>query len=375
MAAFHRLTHVTQGDRVKVVRRDHSIAWFKVDSVRRAVRRSIEQERSHTGRPELRLISWRDAAKRGGHGDPRNVIVSAHLDRPAGTDIFHLRQPRRRRRVNGQGAVPPGTGAGSSTSGRGFRSRSRGTARATATGPRYVRRGRDGRVEAVGVAGDGDGRDDTTAVVEDRRRLAVLDAVCGRARPSAGSVRLPGRTTPRVRHARRSPPESRTSPATVDQADAGPGAVGERHGRTQPRPRPRRHDAVAEADGRAHRHADPAAAHPRRPVRPHRAAFWRQPAESGPGQWLDADPAVFALDDPDRGVDVGARAEMHEIVRDLANDGKIILIAATDLTELVDLCDRVLVFQRGEITDEIDGPSLSEQALSRAMNAGFAAPF
>jgi ribose transport system ATP-binding protein len=65
---------------------------------------------------------------------------------------------------------------------------------------------------------------------------------------------------------------------------------------------------------------------------------------------------------------------MHEIVRDLANDGKIILIAATDLTELVDLCDRVLVFQRGEITDEIDGPSLSEQALSRAMNAGFAAP-
>jgi hypothetical protein len=91
-AAFHRLTHVTQGDRVKVVRRDHSIAWFKVDSVRRAVRRSIEQERSHTGRPELRLISWRDAARRGGHGDPRNVIVSAHLDRPGGTDV-HLDSP------------------------------------------------------------------------------------------------------------------------------------------------------------------------------------------------------------------------------------------------------------------------------------------
>jgi hypothetical protein len=90
--AFHRLTHVAEGDRVKVVRRDHSIAWFKVDSVRRAVRRSIEQERSHTGRPELRLISWRDAARRGGHGDPRNVIVSAHLDRPAATDA-HLDRP------------------------------------------------------------------------------------------------------------------------------------------------------------------------------------------------------------------------------------------------------------------------------------------
>ena len=79
------------------------------------------------------------------------------------------------------------------------------------------------------------------------------------------------------------------------------------------------------------------------------------------------------LDDPTRGVDVGARAEMHEIVRGLAGDGKIVLIASTDLTELVDLCDRVVVFQRGRITDEIEGQSLSEQALSLAMNAGFAA--
>jgi ABC-type sugar transport system ATPase subunit len=65
---------------------------------------------------------------------------------------------------------------------------------------------------------------------------------------------------------------------------------------------------------------------------------------------------------------------MHEIVRDLAREGKIIVIASTDLTELVDLCDRVLVFQRGRITDEIVGEALSEQALSLAMNAGFAAP-
>jgi ABC-type sugar transport system ATPase subunit len=90
-------------------------------------------------------------------------------------------------------------------------------------------------------------------------------------------------------------------------------------------------------------------------------------------KWLDADPSVFVLDDPTRGVDIGARAEMHEIVRDLANGGKVVLIASTDLTELVDLCDRVLVFQRGRITEEMDGPQLAEQALSRAMNAGFAA--
>ncbi|GAB2848536.1 hypothetical protein GCM10027176_60020 [Actinoallomurus bryophytorum] len=91
-AAFHRLTHVNEGDRVKVVRRDHSTAWFKVDSVRRAVRRSVEQERARGDRPELRLISVRDAARRGGHADPRNVIVSAHLDRPASEDV-HLDRP------------------------------------------------------------------------------------------------------------------------------------------------------------------------------------------------------------------------------------------------------------------------------------------
>ena len=63
---------------------------------------------------------------------------------------------------------------------------------------------------------------------------------------------------------------------------------------------------------------------------------------------------------------------MHEIVRELAGDAKIILIASADLTELVGLCDRVLVFQRGRITSEIVGKALSEQALGRATNAGFA---
>jgi hypothetical protein len=78
-AAFHHLTSVAEGDRVKVVRRDHSVDWYKVDSVREAVRRNIDRERSSSGRPELRLISWR------GPHNPRNLVVSAHLDRPART--------------------------------------------------------------------------------------------------------------------------------------------------------------------------------------------------------------------------------------------------------------------------------------------------
>jgi ABC-type sugar transport system ATPase subunit len=89
-------------------------------------------------------------------------------------------------------------------------------------------------------------------------------------------------------------------------------------------------------------------------------------------KWLDVEPGVVVLDDPTRGVDVGARAEMHHVIADFAEDGKPVLIASTDLIELVELCDRVLVFQRGRVVDEITADRLSEQTLSVAMNAGFA---
>jgi hypothetical protein len=72
--AFHRLTRMVEGDRVKVVRKDHSVAWFRVDSVRHG-RRALHVQ--HEGvRPRLRLISRPDPGERKG-----NVVVEAHLDR------------------------------------------------------------------------------------------------------------------------------------------------------------------------------------------------------------------------------------------------------------------------------------------------------
>lgn len=90
-------------------------------------------------------------------------------------------------------------------------------------------------------------------------------------------------------------------------------------------------------------------------------------------KWLDADPTVVVLDDPTRGVDIGARAEMHDIVRDIAAEGKVVLISSTDLAELTELCHRVVVFQRGRAVNELSGQQLSEKSLSVAMNAGFIA--
>jgi len=88
-------------------------------------------------------------------------------------------------------------------------------------------------------------------------------------------------------------------------------------------------------------------------------------------KWLDIRPEVVVLDDPTRGVDVGARAEMHSVIAAFASDGKPVLLASTDLLELVELCDRVLVFQRGRLVNDIPASHLSEQTLSVAMNAGF----
>ncbi|MEV6174625.1 sugar ABC transporter ATP-binding protein [Streptomyces sp. NPDC051954] len=84
-------------------------------------------------------------------------------------------------------------------------------------------------------------------------------------------------------------------------------------------------------------------------------------------KWLATDPSIVVLDDPTRGVDVGVRAEMHRIVGELAAGGAAVLIASTDLAELTEVCDRVLVFVRGRITGEVSGARLTERALAVEM--------
>ena len=65
-------------------------------------------------------------------------------------------------------------------------------------------------------------------------------------------------------------------------------------------------------------------------------------------KWLDAQPSVILLDDPTRGVDVGAKAEMHALIRSAAAAGAPVLICSTDIDELASLCDRVVVLHQGQ---------------------------
>ena len=87
-------------------------------------------------------------------------------------------------------------------------------------------------------------------------------------------------------------------------------------------------------------------------------------------KWLQADPEVVLLDDPTRGVDVGVKAEMHQIIRRLAAAGKIVLMCSTDPAELAEVCDRVVIFRRGTVSGSLTREDLTEHALLHAMNAG-----
>ena len=87
-------------------------------------------------------------------------------------------------------------------------------------------------------------------------------------------------------------------------------------------------------------------------------------------KWLDAAPSVVLLDDPTRGVDVGAKAEMHALIRSTAEAGAPVLICSTDIDELASLCDRVVVLHQGRVSAVLAGGALRTHAVLEAMNQG-----
>lgn len=90
-------------------------------------------------------------------------------------------------------------------------------------------------------------------------------------------------------------------------------------------------------------------------------------------KWLLTDAAVYLLYDPTRGIDVGAKQEIYELMRRLASEGHGILFFSTDLAEIVGLCDRALVMYEGAIARELRGAALTEANLVSAA-VGLAEP-
>ena len=88
------------------------------------------------------------------------------------------------------------------------------------------------------------------------------------------------------------------------------------------------------------------------------------------GKWLEIEPDVILLDDPARGVDVGAKSEIFRLVRRVTDEGRIVLLRSTELPELLGLCDRILVFYRGRIVADRPAESFDSRSLLHAINTG-----
>ncbi len=86
-------------------------------------------------------------------------------------------------------------------------------------------------------------------------------------------------------------------------------------------------------------------------------------------RWLATEPAVLLLDEPTRGVDVGAKAEIYALLDDLARRGVAILFASSELDEVMGLSDRVLVLRDGSIQGELSGDACTEEAIMQLATA------
>jgi ABC-type sugar transport system ATPase subunit len=84
------------------------------------------------------------------------------------------------------------------------------------------------------------------------------------------------------------------------------------------------------------------------------------------GKWLSQPLRVLILDEPSRGVDVGARGEIHRIIRELAAGGLSVIVISSETEELPGLCDRVLVLVEGTVQAELEGPAITREALIHA---------
>ena len=91
-------------------------------------------------------------------------------------------------------------------------------------------------------------------------------------------------------------------------------------------------------------------------------------------RWLASKPKVLILDEPTRGVDVGARAEIHRLIRNLAAEGMAVLVISSEPEELPDMCDRALVMAEGRIVGELAGAALTRERIIAASYAGAAEP-
>jgi ribose transport system ATP-binding protein len=91
------------------------------------------------------------------------------------------------------------------------------------------------------------------------------------------------------------------------------------------------------------------------------------------GKWLSLKPRVLLLDEPTRGIDVGAKQEIYALMEQLAEQGVAILFVSSEMEEILGMSDRTLVMHEGRISGELARDQLSEEAIMRLATGGIAA--
>jgi len=86
-------------------------------------------------------------------------------------------------------------------------------------------------------------------------------------------------------------------------------------------------------------------------------------------KWLSKSPKILIVDEPTNGIDVGAKAEIHKLLRRLADQGVSILVISSELPEVLGLCDRILVMRGGRIVADFenDEDATQEKIINKAL--------
>ena len=81
------------------------------------------------------------------------------------------------------------------------------------------------------------------------------------------------------------------------------------------------------------------------------------------GRWLLTDPEILLLDEPTRGIDVGAKYEIYQLIIDLAKQGKTIVMVSSEMPELLGVCDRILVMSGCKLSGEVDAKTATQEDI------------
>ena len=81
------------------------------------------------------------------------------------------------------------------------------------------------------------------------------------------------------------------------------------------------------------------------------------------GRWLLTNPEILLLDEPTRGIDVGAKYEIYQLIIDLANKGKGVIVVSSEMPELLGICDRILVMSNGKVAGISDADKLTQEDI------------